>query len=179
LKIDKFAYQGGSSLNNRQDKESNMMSTDDSISRDDPFDLSRFTKAQERIYDTVLAELRSGRKRTHWMWFIFPQIDGLGHSMTTKLYAIKSIEEARQYLKHPVLGARLSECTGAVLAVEGRTVADIFGFPDDQKLKSSMTLFAAVAENTHSVFISVLEKYFQGVQDDRTLQLLGVLVGQD
>jgi len=165
-------------MNSRQNKESSMIRTDDTIGRDDPFDLSRFTRAQERIYDTVLAELRSGRKRTHWIWFIFPQIDGLGHSPTSKYYAIKSIEEARQYLNHPILGARLLECTEAVLAVEGRSVSEIFGYPDDMKLKSSMTLFASVAENPHSVFISVLEKYFQGEQDDRTLQLLGVLRGK-
>jgi uncharacterized protein (DUF1810 family) len=145
---------------------------DDTIGRDDPFDLSRFTKAQEGIYDSVLAELRSGRKRTHWIWFIFPQLAGLGHSPTSLHYAIKSIEEARQYLNHPVLGARLLECAKTVLVVEGRSVSEIFGYPDDLKLKSSMTLFASVAENPHSVFISVLEKYFRGEQDDRTLQLL-------
>ena len=149
-----------------------MRKTDETIDRDDPFDLSRFTRAQQGIYDSVLAELRSGRKRTHWMWFIFPQIAGLGHSPTSQHYAIKSSEEARQYLKHSVLGARLLECAEAVLAVEGRSVSDIFGYPDDMKLMSSMTLFASVAENPHSVFIQVLEKYFQGKQDDRTLQLL-------
>jgi len=165
-------------MNSRQNKESNMIKTDDTIGRDDPFDLRRFTKAQGKIYASVLEELRIGRKRTHWIWFIFPQIDGLGHSSTSKHYAIKSIEEARQYLNHPVLGARLLECTETVLAVEGRSVSEIFGYPDDLKLKSSMTLFAAVAENPHSVFSSVLEKYFQGEQDDRTLQLLAVLRGK-
>ena len=149
-----------------------MIRTDDTIDRDDPFDLGRFTKAQHGIYDSVIGELKSGRKRTHWMWFIFPQIEGLGHSPTSQHYAIKSIEEARQYLNHPVLGARLLECAKTVLAVEGRSVSEIFGYPDDLKLKSSMTLFASVAENPHSVFISVLEKYFQGEQDDLTLQLL-------
>ena len=149
-----------------------MRKTDETIDRDDPFDLSRFTMAQQGIYDSVLAELRSGRKRTHWMWFIFPQIAGLGHSPTSQHYAIKSSEEARQYLKHPVLGTRLLECAEAVLAVEGRSVSDIFGYPDDMKLMSSMTLFAAVEDNPDSVFIQVLEKYFQGKQDHRTLQLL-------
>jgi uncharacterized protein (DUF1810 family) len=149
-----------------------MIRRDDTIGRNDPFDLSRFTKAQEGIYDSVLAELRSGRKRTHWIWFIFPQFAGLGHSPTSMHYAIKSIEEARQYLNHPVLGARLLECAKAVLAVEGRSASEIFGYPDDLKLKSSMTLFATVAENPHSVFIRVLEKYFQGEKDERTLQLL-------
>jgi len=105
------------------------------------------------------------------MWFIFPQIDGLAYSTTSKHYAIKSIEEARQYLNHPVLGARLLECAETVLAVKGRSVSEIFGYPDDLKLKSSMTLFAYVA-GPRSVFPRVLEKYFQGEQDVRTLDLL-------
>ena len=148
-----------------------MKKKSDAIGHDDPFDLSRFTPAQERIYDRVLAELRSGQKRTHWMWYIFPQIDGLGHSTTTKHYAIKSIEEARQYLNHPVLGTRLLECAEAVLAVEGRSVSEIFGYPDDLKLKSSMTLFETVADK-RSVFVRVLDKYFHGERDVRTLHLL-------
>ena len=139
--------------------------------RGDPFDLRRFVRAQESVYDNVLTELRSGRKRTHWMWFIFPQIDGLGHSTAAIYYAIKSIEEARQYLQHPILGARLTECAEAVLAVTGRSASEIFGYPDDRKLKSSMTLFAAVAD-PGSVFARVLDKYFHGEQDTRTLQLL-------
>ncbi len=151
-----------------------MGKTDDTTRRDDPFDLGRFTSAQERVYETVLAELRSGRKRSHWMWYVFPQIAGLGHSSTSKHYAIKSIEEARAYINHPVLGARLVECTEAVLAVQGRSVSEIFGYPDDMKLKSSMTLFASVAEDTHSVFIRILEKYFHGEQDGMTLHLLKV-----
>ena len=105
------------------------------------------------------------------MWYIFPQIDGLGHSSTAKRYAIKSIEEARGYLEHPVLGPRLLESAEAVLAVEGRSVSEIFGYPDDVKLKSSMTLFTCAAE-PNSVFVRVLEKYFRGEQDDRTLELL-------
>lgn len=137
----------------------------------DPFDLSRFTSAQESIYDSVLAELRNGRKRTHWMWYIFPQIDGLGHSATSKHYAIKSIEEARQYLNHPVLGQRLLECAEAVFTIEGRSISEIFGYPDDLKLKSSMTLFAYVA-GPGSVFAGILDKYFNGEQDALTLQLL-------
>lgn len=135
------------------------------------FDLERFISAQAAIYGGVLAELRSGRKRTHWMWFIFPQIEGLGHSATTMHYAIKSIDEARAYLNHPVLGPRLRECAEAVLAVEGRTASEIFPYPDDLKLKSSMTLFAAASE-PGSVFVRVLDKYFAGNQDERTLQLL-------
>jgi uncharacterized protein (DUF1810 family) len=149
-----------------------MITIEGTTGRDDPFDLNRFTMAQERIYSAVLSELKSGRKRTHWMWFIFPQIDGLGHSSTAKHYAIKSIEEARAYINHPVLGTRLMECAEAVLAVEGRSVSEIFGYPDDMKLKSSMTLFASVTKDPHSVFLRVLDKYFQGKQDDRTLQLL-------
>jgi uncharacterized protein (DUF1810 family) len=143
----------------------------------DPFDLGRFVSAQEEIYDRVLAELRRGQKRTHWMWFIFPQIDGLAYSATSKHYAIKSIEEARQYLNHPLLGSRLLECAEAVLAVEGRSVSEIFGYPDDLKLKSSMTLFAYVAD-PGSVFVRVLDKYFQAEQDVRTLDLLEKLKGK-
>jgi len=134
-------------------------------------DLSRFTIAQELIYDNVLAELRNGRKRTHWMWFIFPQIDGLGHSETAKHYAIKSIEEARQYLNHPVLGKRLLECAEAVFAIEGRSISEIFAYPDNLKLKSSMTLFAYVTA-PDSMFDRVLDKYFNGERDALTLQLL-------
>jgi uncharacterized protein (DUF1810 family) len=137
----------------------------------DSFDLERFLGAQASVYGQALAELRAGQKRSHWMWFIFPQIAGLGHSATSIHYAIKSLEEARAYLNHPVLGPRLRECAEAVHAVEGRTASDVFGFPDDLKLRSSMTLFAAVAE-PESVFLRVLEKYFQGKQDERTLQLL-------
>ncbi len=137
----------------------------------DPFDLDRFISAQASIYGHALTELQGGRKRTHWMWFIFPQIEGLGHSETTMHYAIKSIDEARAYLKHPVLGSRLTECAEAVLAVEGRTASEIFPYPDDLKLKSSMTLFAAVAD-PESVFVRVLDKYFAGKRDERTLQLL-------
>ena len=141
------------------------------INASNTVDLSRFTNAQENIYDSVLAELRNGRKRTHWMWYIFPQIDGLGHSATSKHYAIKSIEEARQYLNHPVLGQRLLECAEAVFAIEGRSISEIFGYPDNLKLKSSMTLFVYVAAPC-SVFARILDKYFNGEQDALTLQLL-------
>jgi uncharacterized protein (DUF1810 family) len=138
---------------------------------DDPFALSRFTTAQEGIYDSVLSELRSGLKRTHWMWFIFPQIDGLGHSFIAKQYAIKSILEAEQYLKHPILGPRLVECSETVLALKGRSISEIFGYPDDLKLKSSMTLFDCVA-GSPQVFAKILDKYFQGERDTKTLSLL-------
>ena len=143
-------------------------------STDEPFDLSRFTGAQERVYDRALTELQGGGKRSHWMWFIFPQLDGLGRSPTAKQYAIKSMDEARHYLGHSVLGPRLVECAEAVCDVEGRSASEIFGFPDDLKLKSSMTLFASAADSG-SVFDRVLGKYFDGEQDDRTLQLLNEL----
>jgi len=142
------------------------------MNNNDSDNLSRFTSAQEGIFENVLAELRSGQKRTHWMWFIFPQIDGLGHSSTTRYYSIKSKNEARNYLDHPVLGARLVKCAELLLAIDGKSVTDIFGFPDDIKLKSCMTLFATVA-GPDSVFAHVLEKYFDGQQDEKTISLLG------
>ena len=138
---------------------------------DDQFDLQRFITAQDNVYRGVIAEIRSGGKKTHWMWFVFPQIDGLGFSTTTKRYSIKSIGEAQQYLQHPVLGKRLRECAEALLMVSGRSIAEIFGAPDDLKLQSSMTLFASVSESG-SVFFRVLEKYFKGKQDTKTLRLL-------
>ncbi len=145
----------------------------DSLSdRNDPYDLARFFSAQEGVYDRALAELRAGLKRSHWMWYIFPQIDGLGHSPTTRRYSIKSLEEARQYLVHPVLGARLVECAEAVLAVQGQSASDIFGHPDDWKLQSSMTLFELVA-GPRSVFERVLDKYYQCKRDLKTLQIVG------
>ena len=148
------------------------MKKDRTEAGEDPFDLDRFVNAQDGIYDRALAEVRGGLKRSHWMWYIFPQIDGLGFSSTTRHYAIKSLEEARQYLSHAVLGARLRECAETVLAVQGRSASDIFGYPDDMKLQSSMTLFALVSE-PGSVFERVLEKYYQGKRDQRTLQIVG------
>ena len=143
----------------------------DSSDGNDHYDLARFTSAQESVYNTALSELRCGQKRTHWMWFIFPQIDGLGHSATAKHYAIKNAEEARQYLNHPILGARLLECSKTVFAIEDRSISAIFGFPDDLKLKSSMTLFSHVTD-PDSVFDQVLDKYFNGKRDTKTLELL-------
>lgn len=137
----------------------------------DRFDLNRFIEGQAKSYANILEELRGGEKRTHWMWYIFPQIDGLGNSANSKYYAIKSIEEARQYLSHPVLGKRLLECAEAVLAIEGRSISEIMGNPDNLKLKSSMTLFGYIAE-ANSVFVRVLDKYFHGQRDTRTLHLL-------
>ncbi len=148
-----------------------MTTTGPKASADDPFDLSRFLSAQEDVYPTALAELRAGQKRSHWMWFVFPQIEGLGHSSTAQYYAVKSMAEARAYLDHPVLGARLRECAAAVLAVEGRSASQIFGYPDDLKLRSSMTLFAVAAE-PGSVFARVVDKYFGGEQDPQTLRLI-------
>ena len=147
-----------------------MIKISETICRDDPYDLRRFTKAQRNTYDRALAELRNGKKQTHWMWYIFPQIDGLGHSATSRRYAIKSIEEARQYLNHPVLGKRLLECVKVILAIEGRSISEIFGDPDDMKLKSSMTLFTCIP-NSPSVLFRVLDKYFNGNRDITTLQL--------
>ena len=149
-----------------------MIQGDSASNCSDPYDLNRFISAQEGVYDRALAELRGGLKRSHWMWYIFPQIEGLGHSPTTRLYSIKSLEEARQYLAHPVLGARLAECAEAVLGVQGHSASDIFGHPDDWKLQSSMTLFALVS-NPGSVFERVLDKYYGGKQDSRTLQIVG------
>ena len=150
-----------------------MAKTGNTTAHDAPHDLSRFTSAQGGTYDRALSELKNGRKRTHWMWYVFPQIEGLGHSSTAKYYAITGLEEARQYLGHPVLGTRLLECTEALLAVKNRSASEIFGYPDDLKLKSSMTLFECVA-GPDSAFARVLEKYFHGERDDRTLQLLGI-----
>ncbi|MEC5029353.1 MAG: DUF1810 domain-containing protein [Oscillatoria sp. PMC 1051.18] len=147
-----------------------MIPQNHTTSDDDQFNLNRFLKAQARVYDTVITELRNGRKRTHWMWYIFPQIDGLAQSATSKHYAIKSIQEAEAYLNHPLLGTRLLECTETVLAIEGRTISEIFGYPDDLKMKSSMTLFASIT-SPNSVFLRVLGKYFQGEKDLQTLQL--------
>ncbi len=138
----------------------------------DPFCLSRFTDAQENVYQQVLTELEQGRKRTHWIWYIFPQIDGLGHSSMAEKYAIKSLDEARAYLLHPVLGARLTQCTEKVIAIEGKSAATIFGYPDDLKFRSCLTLFSSIA-GAESVFSAALEKYFQGEKDSKTLALLG------
>src|SRR5262249_19335626 len=140
---------------------------------DDPHNLSRFVQAQMADYDQALTEIRSGRKRSHWMWYIFPQLDGLGFSSTSKRYSIKSIAEAQAYLGHPVLGPRLVDSAEAVLRVEGRSAQEIFSFPDDMKLRSCATLFACVSPSG-SVFHRLLDKYFQGQRDAKTLQLLGI-----
>ena len=140
----------------------------------DPYDLQRFIDAQNPVYDRVCFELREGRKRTHWMWFVFPQIEGLGSSPLARKFAISSLAEAAAYLEHPVLGPRLAECTRLVNQLEGRTIEQIFGYPDDLKFRSSMTLFAhATPEN--GVFIDALKKYFSGQFDPATLARLQAL----
>jgi uncharacterized protein (DUF1810 family) len=137
----------------------------------DPFDLERFVRAQARTYEVALAEIRNGRKRSHWMWYVFPQVAGLGVSETSKHYAIGSAAEARAYLAHPVIGPRLIECVEAVLKVEGRSAHEIFGSPDVLKLRSCATLFAQVSP-PGSVFERLLEKCYEGERDARTLELL-------
>ncbi len=137
----------------------------------DPFDLDRFVDAQAPIYADVVSELRRGRKRSHWMWFIFPQFAGLGSSAMAQRYALGSRDEAIAYLGHGVLGPRLRECTALVNAVEGRTIHDILGSPDDLKFHSSMTLFAAVS--TEPQFAAAIAKFYRGAPDHRTLDLLG------
>jgi uncharacterized protein (DUF1810 family) len=133
-----------------------------------PYDLQRFLDAQAPVFEQVLAELRAGQKRSHWMWFIFPQIAGLGHSEMAQRYAISSRAEANAYLDHPVLGVRLRQCTQLVLEMEGRTIGQIFGDPDDLKFHSSVTLFATVSP-TESVFEHALKKYFGSEPDLLTL----------
>jgi uncharacterized protein (DUF1810 family) len=144
----------------------------------DPYDLDRFVRAQTDDYAGALAEIRSGRKRSHWMWYIFPQIDGLGFSAMSKRYAIGGLAEAEAYLSHPVLGPRLRDCAEAALGVEGRSAAEIFGAPDDMKLRSCATLFAC-ASPAGSVFHRLLDRYFQGRPDPRTLAQLGFGPGAD
>jgi uncharacterized protein (DUF1810 family) len=137
----------------------------------DPHDLNRFVQAQITVYDEALAEIRGGHKTTHWMWFIFPQYDGLGFSSTSRRYAIKSLAEAKAYLDHPVLGPRLIECAAAAVGAPGRSAHDIFGSPDDLKLKSSATLFAAVSP-AGSVFDQILDRFFDSERDTKTLRLI-------
>ncbi len=137
------------------------------------YKLDRFIEAQKGSYERALAEVRSGRKRSHWRWYIFPQIAGLGFSETSRYYAIKNLDEAAAYLHHPVLGPRLVEICTALLLLDSDNAGDIFGNPDDMKLRSSMTLFAEV-EGTDRVFNRVLDKFFKGLKDDKTLRLLGL-----
>jgi uncharacterized protein (DUF1810 family) len=137
----------------------------------DPYDLERFVQAQRYDYEQALSEVKRGRKRSHWIWYIFPQIEGLGFSSMCRRYSIKSVAEARAYLAHPLLGPRLIECAEAALGVEGRSAHEIFGSPDDMKLRSCATLFAYVSP-AGSVFERVLDKYFHGEPDRQSLRLL-------
>lgn len=137
----------------------------------DRFNLERFVEAQRRVYGSVLQELQRGRKTTHWMWYIFPQLHSLGRSSESKRYAISGGEEAQQYLVHPILGARLVECLRTVLGHAGRSALSIFGSPDDMKLRSCMTLFETVP-GAEQAFAQVLEQFFEGERDARTLKLL-------
>jgi uncharacterized protein (DUF1810 family) len=149
------------------------MSTPNASPASDPFNLQRFLGAQEDNYEDAIAEIRSRKKRTHWMWYVFPQFDGLGSSSTAKHFAIKSLDEARAYLEHPILGARLRECAEAALHIDGKSATEIFGSPDDLKLKSCATLFACVSL-PESVFERLLDKFYAGRRDHRTLELLGL-----
>ena len=136
---------------------------------DDPYKLRRFVDAQYPVYDQVCAELKQGFKRSHWMWFIFPQIEGLGHSFLSRKFAISSLEEAKAYLRHPILEARLIHCTKLVSQTEGRTIKEILGYPDDLKFRSSMTLFAH-ATSDNQIFLDALQKYFEGRFDSLSLE---------
>jgi uncharacterized protein (DUF1810 family) len=138
---------------------------------DGTYDLQRFVDAQNGVYNTVLDELRGGRKRSHWIWFVFPQLRELGRSPAAVHYGIASLDEARAYLAHETLGARLRECARLVAAIDGRSVEDIFGFPDDLKVRSSMTLFARATDD-NADFVAVLEKFYGGEEDPLTVELL-------
>ena len=140
----------------------------------DPFDLQRFIDAQSPIYPQVHAELTAGSKRSHWMWFIFPQIAGLGSSPTAQRFAIRSMDEAAAYLAHPILGQRLRECTGLILTHPNRSASDIFPFPDDLKFHSSLTLFAVAGPDT-PLFRQALDTFFAGARDEATLSRLGTM----
>jgi uncharacterized protein (DUF1810 family) len=138
----------------------------------DPFDLERFVTAQAPVFTAVLAELKAGRKRTHWMWFFFPQLRGLGHSSMATFYGIASLHEARAYLAHPLLGPRLELCTRTVLEVANGSLHQVFGSPDDMKFHSSMTLFASAAGDPTSAYYKALDKWCNGTLDPWTLKLL-------
>jgi uncharacterized protein (DUF1810 family) len=149
---------------------------EDSVDRrtvGDPHGLNRFVEAQADDYERALSEIKSGRKHTHWMWYIFPQFRGLGFSAISERYSIKSAAEAEAYLRHPILGPHLEECTEATLGVEGRSAREIFGSPDDLKLRSCATLFSCASADG-SIFHQLLNKYFQGGGDRETLRLLGI-----
>jgi len=142
------------------------------MAKDDPFQLQRFVDAQELVFATAVSELRAGRKQTHWIWFIFPQLRALGRSPTADFYGIASLDEARAYLDHPLLAERLAQVTDAVLAHRGRSAHEIFGSPDDLKFRSSMTLFDEASNHGIPRFRIALERFFEGEPDERTLELL-------
>jgi len=137
----------------------------------EPYDLRRFVQAQEPMFEQVRSELRAGRKQSHWMWFVFPQLKGLGHSWMAGEFGISGRDEAEAYLRHPVLGPRLRECTALVNSIEGRSIERIFGYPDYLKFRSCMTLFAN-ATRDNEVFVSALQKYFGGQGDPVTLEMM-------
>ena len=141
------------------------------MNTDDTFDLDRFVSAQENVYQTALEEIGSGRKQGHWMWFIFPQITGLGSTEISRLYAIKSREEAVAYLEHPVLGPRIREISEVLLTQDDKSATEILGTPDDLKLRSSMTLFKSVSTD-NDVFLNVLDRYYGGEEDPQTFRIL-------
>jgi uncharacterized protein (DUF1810 family) len=143
----------------------------------DPYDLQRFVKAQSGVYDVALGEVKAGHKRSHWMWFVFPQLLGLSASATSERYAIRSLAEARAYLAHPVLGPRLVECVQTASAVRERSAGEIFGYPDELKFRSCLTLFllAAAGPKEKAPFQAALTKYFDGREDSKTVQILGRL----
>jgi uncharacterized protein (DUF1810 family) len=140
---------------------------------DDPFNLRRFVEAQDLVYRSVIGELRAGVKQSHWMWFVFPQVAGLGRSATAEMYAIGSLDEAKAYLAHPLLGGRLRECTQLMLDVTGKSARQILGSPDDLKFRSSMTLFAHAATD-ETLFRDALAKYFDKEEDPQTLRMLSI-----
>ncbi len=135
-------------------------------------ELNRFLKAQENDYKIALAEIKSGRKRSHWMWYVFPQLKGLGKSETSAYYGIKDLNEAKEYLNHSILGARLKEITNELLTLNESNPKIIFGSPDDKKLKSSMTLFSIVDDSNNPIFKKIIQRYFDGTVDDKTLKLI-------
>jgi uncharacterized protein (DUF1810 family) len=141
-------------------------------------DINRFIMAQENVYLRVINELQHDKKTSHWMWFIFPQIEGLGFSSTSKYYSIKTFEEAKEYLIHPVLGKRLVECSNILLNIQGKSAERIFGYPDNLKLQSSMTLFSFISPEA-TVFLNVLDKYFNSEKDQKTLDILKSMPQQE
>jgi len=143
----------------------------DATALTDPYNLQRFVDAQSPVFERVISELRQGRKRGHWIWFIFPQIGGLGHSATAARFSISSRQEAEAYLNHPILGPRLRECTRLLTLIEGRSIQQILGYPDDLKFRSSLTLFASVTADNR-IFRDALDKFYDGEYDALTLERL-------